>query len=456
MTAMHLVRRLLVGALAGLLPVAIAYGDITVTTNGSGTATYPGVSVGGGPYPWSDFGLSASISATPAPLTATVGGSTSYSFLTNLSAANFNSGSTDLQLGYTPGAWSGSLTTGATGGVDASFNYNVGPIVGSDPILNANPGVSLSGNLGPALGSGGTGQVGGSAAAPLGSLSQTWAAQACVPILGCATVASISVGIDVGAQVGQQVSWTPTVTYGDLVWYSQTQTYSTADNPEFVQGNSGTVDNLLGNVSTPNFSVLSGVYYLNFLPVVMLSMPISNEVDTSVPVDLDINGEILGTNYQWLFPLGTLFDLPTGTQTIDFDATWYGPQFYSIPLETVSSCPSLACAFIFYFTSIPQGDGLGTGDGGIPDPVFGSFNGGSWPDGMIGGPGTSGQGPLFPYGTCLTRPCSSDNPPISSVSFDGVITTVPEPGSLVLLMASLLGFAAVRPRMRRLVQARRP
>jgi hypothetical protein len=432
-------------AMLGLLTSTVAASaQIDVTTDASASATYPIFSQSAGPFPWSDLGVSASALVTAGGLSASVGGSTSYTFNTTLTGGSFVlPSSTTFDLGYNPSAWSGSIGASSAGAVNSNFSYNIGPFNGSYTIANANVSTGVAGNLAAALNGGGPGLGTGTNAAPLGGLSLTLSATA-GPCPVCATVASVTASMNVGAQLNQAVTWAPTVTYGDYVWYSATQTYSAADDPVFVAGSSDQVQNTAPNV--PSSLQHDGTLYLNILPAVQLTMPIGNSADVAVPATFSISGDIFGGSFGQSFPLGDLYDLQTGVESFDFDAAWFGGEFYSIPL-TAGDC-SVFFAGCEY--QIPLGGSLGEGSDGIPlDMLPTGFTGGPWPDG-VSGPGTSNLGNLFPNGACPVGESPGGPDCITNVSVLTGTAGVPEPNDLVLMITGFLGLGIALRRRRRL------
>ena len=292
-------------------------GSISVDTSASGTATYGTYSETAGPFPWSDLGFTAGASISSGGLFVSTGGSTSYTLPNGTVTGSeiFTKGSTTLNLGYTPG-WTGSFASipNANGNLNSSFVYNIGPISGSDNLFNvpllAPP---ASGNLAPSLDAG-VGVVPSlqSANGPGVGATLTLSAQAFCPF--CVTVASASLGFNIGTRVDQAVTATPTVTYGDLVWYSRNQSLTASDTPTFVSGSGGNVADTFTN---PGFT--SGTFYMNILPDVRLVMPVSSDSDVAVPASISASWDVFGDSGSQTWPLGDLFSLDTGNETFDFN-----------------------------------------------------------------------------------------------------------------------------------------
>ena len=401
-----------------------AFSQITVGTSGTATINYPSYSQSAGPFPWTDIGLKVGASVSPGSLTATVGGSTGFNFNTNLTNNQaFIPGTTVLDLGYNP-AWSGSVSSHSNGNLNGALTYGIGPINGSIPVLNVNLATSANGNLASSLNNGTSGSANGFVSSPTYSLNGTLEA----PF----DLARITLSLGAAAHLNQNVTWSPTVTYGDLVWYSTSQSYSAADNPVFVAGSGGHVLDTFGN-PPPSLGLTAGqTFYMNILPEVELTLPVGNGAVISVPVNLDVNGQVFGDGFNYNFPLGDLYDLSTGTNTTNIDGTWYGGQFYSLALTYDSSCPlpGVPCDSSYIG---PTGTNPGDGTTGIPDNVLPpiNINAPNWPDGVTG-PGTQPNGPLFPNGNCSPF---NGNECFNTLTF----TPTPEPDSLLLLLSGLAG-----------------
>lgn len=240
-----LARRSLFAVIATFLFVSVVAAQVTsVNTSGAGAASYGTTNQSAGPFPWTDLGFTASASINPGGLAITTGGSTSFDLASGAVTPSevFTPGSTAINLGYTPG-WSGSsiLSLGSTGGFQSNFVYNIGPFNGSTNILNV-PLITPASvtNLNSSLNSPivnppviNSQTVGG----PGAGLTVTLSAQA-GPCPLCVTVASASLTFSVGTQISQTLVAAPHATYGDLVWYSTSQTFPGVSSTTFVPGNS--------------------------------------------------------------------------------------------------------------------------------------------------------------------------------------------------------------------------
>ncbi len=422
------------GAIALVLSgtVSLWAGSITVNTDSSGTASYGTYSENAGPFPWSDLGFTAGASISSGGLLVATGGSTSYTLPdgTVTGSEIFHPGTTTLNLGYTP-SWTGSFASlpNANGNLNSSFVYNIGPISGSDNLFNvplfAPP---ASGNLAPSLNAG-VGVVPSlvSANGPGLDASLTLSAQAFCPF--CVTVASATLGFNIGTRVDQTVTATPIVNYGDLVWYSRSQSLTAADTPTFV---AGAADTIADTFTNPGFD--SGTFYMNILPAIQLTMPVSSNSDVAVPASISASWDVFGAGGSDSWPLGDLFSLSTGNESFNYNPEFYGDFFYSIPLEVTDSCAPVAFCPVYEtpatgFDPIPVSDGIPSD---VPPSIVVTGGGGT-----PGGYGTTNLGPLIPGDPSGNPICA----PAGSAFVGDCITTVtvsPEPRAYVLLGISLL------------------
>jgi hypothetical protein len=395
-----------------------------------------------GPFPWSDLGITANASVTPGTLNVQTGGSTLFNLTTTFTAGEVLAVGSPFDLSYNP-KWTGSTFSSApagSGNFNSQFVYNLGPFSGSDTILNVPLSVpgSTTGHLDSSLNAG----VGAPVAVsqnlfgPGVSATATLKAQVCV--IFCATVASASLGFSVGTEIQQNVVASPVVLYGDTVWESTTPTYSASDHPMFVTGSAGSIMNTL---AVPSGLASGKTFYFNVLPTIITVMPIIDSADVALPASITASWDILGAGGSESWPLGNLYQL-TAAGGFAFDPTFYGSEFYSLPLIYTEHCFQIACAAPTL--DIPSGSGnpVDTPSGGIPGdtgPCGGSLIICSLmvtPGGTNGGYGDVPTNPLFPSDLCApvgVAAAGQCNKVISN------LTPVPEPDSLLLSGAGLLG-----------------
>jgi hypothetical protein len=442
-------RRLGIAPLAAagiaLVPVLASAQEIDVGTASTSTVTFPGQTQTLGPFPFTDIGIQAQMSVSPQVTTVTTGGSTAFNPLTTITGGEtFTPGSTQVDIGYTPG-WTGSLTTAVKGNVQANLTFGIGPFHDSLPALSANLNASASGNLTPALQANGSGSASGQAAAKNVTLN-TGVNVDLGPCPVCVHLADVNIGVTLGAKVQQTVTWQPTVSYGDLVWYSTSKTFSAADNPVFVAGGGGKIINTFSNPS-PQLTLSNGqTIFMNILPVVKLTMPVTNKATTSVPASFAISYNLFGTSGSKNFPLGDLWDLSTGTEAATINGQFNASSFYSVALDVGVSCSvdangSPIC--LDSFETPGDGGGLGMGTGGPDDmpPTDQVAVGG--PDGGPSGPGTGPTVPLFPNGACAPVDANDPTAPTQCATS---VTFVPESGTLAMFATGLLALAFFRSR----------
>lgn len=421
---------------------------ISVDTSSSGTATYGTYGETAGPFPWSDLGFTAGASVSAGTLNVNTGGSTSYTLNSTVTGSEvFTPGSTTLNLGYTPG-WTGSFSSSpsASGNLNSQFVYNIGPISGSQNLFNVPLNApAANGNLSSSLNFGlGLPVISAQTANGLGlGASLTLSANAGICPF-CVTVASVSLGFNIGTQINQTVVATPTVNYGDLVWYSTTPTYSPTDTFTLVSGSGGNDANVF---NTPTLSLTSGeTFYMNILPVVELTMPVSNDANVAVPASISANWDVFGDSGSANYPLGDLFTLDNGDETFDYDADFYGDQFYSVPLVYTINCVPVACFPPTYETPASS-SGPTTESTGIPIDIPPTVTV-TGPGPVPGGYGNTSVNPLIPGDPSTGDICGPAGTPYAGDCITQVNTQVtPEPDALVLFgIGSLLLLAGVMRR----------
>jgi hypothetical protein len=410
---------------------------IAVGTDSSFNATYIGNVQTGGPFPWSDLGVTATAGVAPGNLDVATGGATSFD-LANAPVANqvlgFNS---KFDVTYSA-AWAGSMAAGpATGSVNSSLVYNIGPISGSDTLLNlpVSAGATSTSDLSAALnaGNGSTVNASGSGSGPSANPTYSLSAQACAFV--CVTLASASVGVNIGTQLNQTASVTPTVTYGDLVWASSSPGLSTAVHEEFIPASGGTIVNNMGNISSlaNALGVTPGqTFYYNMLPEVQMQMQLSGQAQLSLPASITASYSVFGIGGSTDIPLGNLYTLDTGIQSVGVDATFHDNEYYSIPV-VYGGCPSggLNCDVAQATVSgTYKGQLAQLGNGDLPPD--GSCGGDfincmlTIPQGQgsIGGYGTQGNlGPLIPGDPSGSNVCAPRGSPNAGACINRVTMT---------------------------------
>ena len=427
--------------------------SIDVSTAGSAVAGFSTFSVSAGPFPWSDLGITASATVDGGSLTVNTGGQTAFNLPTVTGGESFVPGSTVLNLGYVPN-WTGSMTavpfSAAAGNLNSQFVYHIGPFNGSTNLFNANlfiPGINQ--DLAAGLNAGIPVPVINSQTITGPGVSATFGVQAQVCFIVCATVASASVGFNVGTRLDQVVTAIADVTNQDLVWYSTDQTYSASDPQTLVSGVGGNV----ANTFDPPASFLSGLsdgeaFFMNILPSVSLDMPVTNLADAGIPASISASWNIFGFGGSESWALGDLFNLSNGGQFTDFNGTWDASQFDSIELiYHAGFCVPVAC-FGSAFTTPAVGPPSTTGSGGgiptgtLPPPILTGSGGGGDP----GGYGKTNLGPLFPP----PDPTSGQSCGIVGNTLECINQVneegTPEPGCSALLGTGLLGLAFLRRR----------
>jgi hypothetical protein len=463
----RILRSIVMGVCLLVFAAAAHAQTVSVGTSASETAAYGSAGQSFGPWPWSALGVTASSSVSPGTLDVQTNGSTVFNLPTGTvtSGESFVPGSTVLDLGYNPGFTKSSISAAptASSNLNANLVYNLGPFgSGTDNLLNVTTPVlglgtaNINGGLNNGIGISSLSQTTTGAS---GGLTLSAQAQACFIV--CVTVASVSASFDVSAQTSQTVIATPTVTYGDLVWESTSQTYSASDSPVFVPGIAG---NILNTFTAPSASLglTNGeTFYYNFLPVVEVNMPVDNTAEVAVPASITASYDVLGVSGSETWPLGNLYSYTTGG-SFDFDPNFYAGNFYSVPLVYgAPSCPAFGIACFPATYTVPGGGGnpVSNPSGGVPNDMG--------PDGCgityIGcninvpnGPGTTGNPPpSTDPGPSFTNPTDPCEPAGVALPADYTCNTTfnqtpipptPEPSGVALLAVGLVGLAIISRR----------
>jgi hypothetical protein len=399
---------------------------VDVATDSSFTANYVGTTQTAGPFPWTDLGITATASVGPGTLNVGTGGDTSFNLANAPVAGEVLGYNTKFDVNYSS-AWTGSVAAGpASGNLSSNLVYNIGPLSGSSSLLNVpvSAGGTSTASLSGALnaGNGTTVSTSGSGSGPSANPSYTLSAQGCAIV--CVTVASASVGINIGTQVNQTAAVTPTVTYGDLVWASTSPKYSTGTVfQEFIPSTGGTIVNNMGNLS--NIANILGIskgqtFYYNMLPEVQVQMQLSGQAQLNLPASITASYNVLGVGGSTDIPLGNLYTLDTGNQSVGVDATFHNNEYYSIPL-VYDGCPSggTACdgaQATVSGTFTGQLANLGSGDLPSSGSCGGVYIGCNLTvpagQGSIGGYGTQyNLGPLIPGDPSSSNVCAPQGSP---------------------------------------------
>ncbi len=260
----------------------------------------------------------------------------------------------------------------------------------------------------------------------------------------CVNLVSVSASVNVTAKQRTDLAWAPKATYGDMVWYSTSKTLTAADKPVFVAGTAGTVGNLFGDPAGTLTLIDGETIYMNMLPTVHLTMPITTSATISVPAALSFDASIFGIHSSKTFPLGDLFDLTTGAETVELGGDWFGKKAFSVELDVTKTCKpgTSICSNSFH---TPGTAPLQLADNNFLFDLLPpqDQNARNFPVDFTG-PGTdfANLRPLFPNGLCSPTDASQC---ITSIN---VSVAVPEPASISLLGASLLGFLGLVRRRR--------
>ena len=400
---------------------------IGLTTNASATVSLPATTATAGPFPLGALGVKASASFTPGPIDATVGGGTTFTFPTIGQGTVFTSGDR-LSVGYDP-FWVG--TVRATSGLDAKadLQWNIGPFSGSQTLLHEQVAPTATGSV--AFG----GALQGGASSDTDYTTKYGVALNFVNPFPVYVEAAL--GATVQGHLTQGLNWAPTAQYGFWSWADTDGIYDASDAFTWHGVASGPLDYAFSGLVAPG----SPSFYLNFIPGVMLEMPIGFDATFGIDVSGFALAKVFGaTVAQANFPLGTATWQLANT-SYQFDPYWYASETFSIPLVNEIACdPATGLCSGGYrvpaqalkFSQVgPSGGGPG-GLLGVPAPRF--LPSGGFTDVTAGGFCVSG---VCYSGIDDDRLGDPNGEPTVEIS----VAPVPEPGSVLLLGAGLAGVA---------------
>ena len=214
-------------------------------------------------------------------MAAGVRGSTQFTFPTINFGDVFRANTSQLSYGYAADWIDATIGSHSGLSASASFNYDIGPFSGSKSIYDQALNTTSNGNLG--AGSTLTAGIANSQA-----VGDKYGASYGLS----AHVASASVGLNVGVNLQNHISYTPTVEYG---YYSRVNTggsLTSADTLSWTGVTSGSLDYLFpSNIAS---SVGSENFFLNFMPAVRMDLTIDGSSTVVIPLDGTFTAEAFG------------------------------------------------------------------------------------------------------------------------------------------------------------------
>jgi hypothetical protein len=405
-------------------PALAAGGVQTISTNSLAYGLFGTANDNLGPWPASNFGVQASASLLT-DVAAGVQGATQFTFPTIAPGDVFRANTSQITYGYAAN-WTDATIGSHTGlSASASFNYDLGPFSGSKSIYDQALNVTSNGNLGT-----GASLTGGAANSV--AIGDKYGASYG---LG-AFVASASIGLNVGVNLRNDISYTPTVTYGYYSWVNTTGLLSGADALTWTGVSSGSLDYLFpSNIAS---TAGSETFFVNFMPAVRMDLSIDGSSTVDIPLDGNFSAEAFGdTLIDIDLPLGNLYSDTRTYSTWEDDVEWNNGRYYSLKLhEDNLDCqlhPSDSCE-----TYTVEGEPIFATQTLLPQNSTHDYLGTS-----VGGfdPGLSDAPKLPQICNPRTGECwASDDPdaPLGPGTETFNVSTVPEPTSWAMLVAGLV------------------
>jgi hypothetical protein len=424
---------------------AAAQVDVDMNVSGIGSAGYAPFSAGGGPYPFSNFGVSANGSLGGANIDVSVASSTRFAFPSFNNGDVLQPGTSSLAVALSP-QWSGSVSATSSLTANVAFQYNLGPWSGSDSIFSQNLGTSASGSIANAGGALSSNSVSNSASGTVWNYH-----------LGLdAGVGSASAGITVGDTYRSGANYSPSAQYGVTTWVSTDRGGAPVGATASTQSGGGSVDS---TVLAPTGIGSGTQVYLHYEPSIAFDMPVTPTSDVSLPITGNLHGEAFGeTVFDYNFPLGNLFDLALSYDPWDVAIDWFSGWNYVVPamweshlVNGVCLDPELNCNMLVVDGLPFLAQSSGFSDSGPFDPT-GLLARGGW------NPTVNDSRPVPPICDPASGVCYASNDP--DMPLGGPVTighsiqqvgggSVPAPAPLALLLAGWVAMVAVPRRFRR-------
>ncbi|MGH9529171.1 MAG: hypothetical protein ACRD2S_04550 [Terriglobales bacterium] len=427
-------KSLLIGALLCLILTAVgpftqAQTTFDVNTNGTAYADYDPLTASAGPFPASNFGVSANASLGGTDVNLALGGSTSFLFPGFTDNQILVPTISTVNVGYTPG-WTGSLTSTSDFSTSATFHASVGPFSTTDNLFSQN----LTAVASSSIASGGVITSGAASGTASGNVfTYTYTASA--------VFASASAGISVGANYQNQINWNHNTQYGVYSWLSTAPNQAPTSAPQFTSVNSGALNYTLQNFGG---ATVGQQLYLNLEPSVLFGMTVTPSSNLSTPITGNLSAEAFGdTLVNYNFPIATPFNLPVSYDDWDVSGQWDPGFALSVPVmeENASDLPGVTCTdpnancviYVVDGNAFQFQNSLGLNG---PSSLTNGSDTGMWNNELNGAP------PLPDACDPATGICyaSTDpNMPVGTATQSSSLMQVPEPGGLTLFVMSLIG-----------------